>query len=240
MKPGCILFFLFYSFTSQGQHAVLEPDNPSPRVGDQITLSLSLEKTDLTHIESKPDKTAKELKDIQLNQVGTGTLKLIRVMEDSGSVQIGPLKFEIGKEIYEAPAIHIQVRPSLPESLSEGFWVSAMKFNSFYYLIVEQRIPNTLKRDSRDPNTIKLDLNDIVFAELMIEKLEQHGLEYISGSVNTQNLNLNTGKSISNVAHKLSSYKFKPTSRFKGKIKVDRTYFSDLPKGTKVEDIYIH
>jgi len=186
------LAFLLTTLVSQAQQAsYLEPDNPAPRLGTSIDISVHLQKEDLRWLEQKENLTSDEQEALDGNIIGGGMLKITQVMQDTGSVTIGPFTFVIGNAIYNTDAIDVKVLPPLPVNATDGLWVRVENFRGFYYRLIEQRVANSWKRDSKDANTLTLSTSELKFSEFNRDRLEQQGLEILSSSESTENQELN-------------------------------------------------
>ena len=94
MKTGLSLFLACISTLLFAQQAIIEPDNPSPRVGDKISLSILL----LNSPSADPAADAEK-------RTATGSLKLSQTLLDTGLVNIGPFSFTLNNQSYEPTAI---------------------------------------------------------------------------------------------------------------------------------------
>ncbi len=238
-RIAVLLFISTISIQAFAQFSEIEPENPLPRVGQSVNLQIRLDRKDLSLLERKPELTGEETSTLHSNRVGRGSFRITEVFKDTGNVVVGPFTFVIGGETYVTNSIKLSVRPALPEGAREGLWVSSIRLNNQYYVVVEQRVPTSFKRDSNDPNTITLNSSGVNFAELDTDKLHERGLELISSSESTDNQFLGKDISTGVVSYKVTAYKFRALKNFSGSIKLDRSFFPGLPKHLRIEEAVI-
>jgi hypothetical protein len=225
MKTGLSFLLACISTLSYAQQAIIEPDNPSPRVGDVISLNIILLNSASEVTVPAPEKTT-----------AIGSLKLTKTLLDTGAVNIGPFSFTVNNQTYEAPVISLRVRPALPEKEARGLWASIVEYQDYIYVVIEQRIPSSIKRDPANPNTLVLATDEPEFAELLTERLTNFGLEFISSSVNMENQVIERKGTAVNVSYRLASYKFRRTGAHPPRILINKALFSNFPKGVSFED----
>lgn len=226
MKTGLTFLLIGISTLLAAQQAIIEPDNPSPRIGDQINLSILLSNTD--SVVSSADNTEA--------RVASGSLKLVQALYDTGAVKLGPFTFAISNRTYEAPMITLRVRPALPEGEVRGLWANIVSYQGYLFVIVEQRIPSSVKRDPGDPNTLVMSADEPEFAELNTERMQKFGLEFVSSSVNMDTQMIEgRGSTMVGVSYRLAAYKFRPLRAFPANVRIDKTFFSHFPKGVSFD-----
>ncbi len=237
MTRIAVLFLLaIVQCPALAQFSGIEPENPLPRAGQSVNLLITLDKKDLSLLDRKQELTGEESNTLRSNRVGRGSLRITEVFKDTGNVVIGPFTFVIGGDTYTTNSIKLNVRPPLPDEVREGLWISTLRLNNQYFIVVEQRIPNSFKRDRSDPNTITINSADASFAELDTDKLYGHGLELISSSESTDNRFLGKDTNTGVVSYKVTSYKFKALRNFSGTLRIDRSFFQGLPKSLRIEE----
>src|ERR1051325_2105817 len=116
-KTGLLAIFISISGYSQSSLIV---DNPGPRVGDNIKLSIRLEAGE--------------------ESIGRGDIELYEQAENVGSVTFGPFTFTVAGKVYETGTVTVNVSPKLPANVLDGIWVRLIPFQEEYFLIIEQRI----------------------------------------------------------------------------------------------------
>lgn len=236
IRIAVLIFIATIQYQAVAQFSVVEPENPLPRAGQSVNLLITLDKKDLSILERKHELTGEESNTLRSNRVGRGSLKITEVFKDTGDVVIGPFTFIIGGETYTTNSIKLNVRAPLPDDAREGLWVSTVRLDNQYFVVVEQRIPNSIKRDSKDPNTIAINDSDANFAELDTDKLYDRGLELISSSESTDNQFLGKDTNTGVVTYKVTAYKFRALKNFGGSLKIDRSFFIKLPKTSWIEE----
>lgn len=226
MKTGLSFLLTCFSALLFAQQAIIEPDNPSPRVGDNVILNLLLlESITPNGASADPDK-----------KIASGSLRFSQTLTDTGAVNIGPFSFTVNNNTYEASVITLQIRPPLPENEVKGVWASIVKFREYIYVIIEQRIPNSVKRDPANPNTLVLATDEPEFAELITERMAEFGLEFISSSVNMDTEMINRRGSAVNVAYRLASYKFRSAHPVSNEVRIDKSFFTSFPRGISFKE----
>jgi hypothetical protein len=240
MKAALHLFFSFLSILAFGQASYLEPDNPAPRVGEAITVTAYFEKENLRYLEEKRERSADEDKKIQANRVATASIKINQELKESGPFVIGPLELTFNGVTYKTQPLTLQVNPALPDKVSDGVWIRTTEFNGAKYLIVEQRIANKWKKEVSN-NAITLSTEDVTYVEFDQDKFEANGIEVVSSrsSSHTQQVDKEAGHGAGSAAYKIAIYKYIRTPEFKGPFQIDKRYFSNLPKGAKLESVAI-
>lgn len=226
MKTGLSLLLTCFCTLVFAQQALIEPDNPSPRVGDNVILSILL-----LNIDSANGGPVDQEK-----RIASGSLRLSQTLRDTGAVNIGPFSFTVNNNTYEAPAITLQIRPSLPGNEAKGLWASVVKSGGYIYVIVEQRIPTSVKRDPANPNTLVLATDEPEFADLITERMAKFGLEFISSSVNMETQMIERRGSAVNVSYRLASYKFRSVDSIAKEVRIDKSFFSNFPKGVSFQE----
>ena len=225
MKTGLSLLLTCMSTFLFAQQAMIEPDNPSPRVGDKISLSILL-----------LNSTEGSVTDDVENRIAAGSLKLSQTLTDTGAVNIGPFSFTVNNNTYATPVISLKVRPSLPDKEVRGLWASIVEYQEYIFVVVEQRIPSSIKRDPANPNTLVLATDEPEFADLITERLAKYGLEFISSSVNMDNQMIERRGTAVSVSYRLASYKFRCVKPGVQKVLIDKTFFSNFPKGVNFQE----
>jgi hypothetical protein len=240
MKLGYVLVFSFLTVRSLAQ-STIAPNNPLPRIGERIDLEITFKRESLAWLEQKERKTAEENVRLEQNRIASGSLKISQVMNDTGLVTIGPFRFTIGDQTYEAPPVALRVIEALPDSEHQGIWVRTAQFGRYQYIIIEQRIPNSWKRSRDGGNTISMSAEGVQFSEFLAEKLEIHGLELVHSMTSTdhQVLNQPSASVPSTVAYKQAIYRYRRPDDFRSAVKIDKTYFKDVPKTVKVQEAWI-
>jgi hypothetical protein len=128
------------------------------------------------------------------------------------------------------------VYPALPENLGEGIWIRYVEFDKKNYLLVEQRIPDSPKKeDTSQGAVISLSTEGATFAELDKEKLERDGIKIVSSYSSTAMNKVGNGY----VNYKISTFIFEKNSNFKNPIKINGRYFSNFPKQVHTEEVVI-
>ncbi len=236
-----VVFAILCCFTlgcALGQ-SMLEPQNPAPRVGDQLDVTLYFEKENLQWLENKMAKTEAENERLANNRVATGALRLNHVLADTGQITVGPLSLTFQGTTFTTEPLVLTVSPALPKNIGDGIWIRSVQFKGFYYLIIEQRIANQWKKQE-DEEAITLSTMDVVFAEIDQEKLEGKGLNIVSNSSSSDNqqVDKSAGFGAGSSAYKITILKYLRTPLFKS-FKLDKKFFSNLPKNIVPAEVVI-
>lgn len=201
----------------------LATNNPAPRQGDEIDISVTLKEND--------------------ERIGKGNLKLTHVLTETGTVNIGPFKFQIANKEYETDIITINVSPALPNDIKDGLWIRLVDFNDKKYLIIEQRISNQWKREKQqsDNESTMTHGDGVKYAEFKQEILEDNGLEITASSSSTKSQVLDKADTFGNgtVSYKIETFEFEKNGEFKKKIRIDKKSFDNFPDNIKIDEIWI-
>lgn len=235
MKSTLHLLLFLLPVLTFGQ-SFLEPINPAPRVGDKIKVNVYFEKRDLSTLKKKENTTNAENREIEQNQVAWGTLSLAQLPADTGRFVVGPMSMTYDGQTYTTEPLILTVGAALPEKVMDGIWIRTVSHDHNRYLIIEQRIANNWKKQD-DGNSITLSTEDVTFAEFDRDKFEGKGLEVVSSisSSDTQKAGSGAGTS----AYRLTIFKFQNTPMFKGGLRIDKKFFSNLPKNVPIPEIVI-
>ena len=242
MRAVLLTLLIFVSYQSWSQNSKLTVFNPGPRVGDDIEISITLEKENLEAIKNKSSKSIEEFNQVQSNYIGSGTIKLSDLTNEPGVTQIGPFLFNFNGVTIRTDSILLDIHPLLPENKKEGLWVRVIDFNGDSYLIIEQRIPNSWKRGKgQDKNTLSLGADNIKFAKLDEAQFESKGLEILSSSSSSsgQIVDKNDVLGSGTVSFNIATYQFKKTENFKKPFKLDKKLFSDFTQNIENGEVWI-
>jgi len=215
----------FCCATAMAQTSILEIANPAPRAGEEVEIIITLKKENLDALENKEKKTTDDFATLRKNKTAYGNLKISQVLADTGKVKIGPFKFAIADKTYETNSLTLRVYPKLPDTAREGLWIRQVDYNGQSYLIIEQRSES----------------EDTKFAQLNRDKLEAAGLNIVTSTSKSESqfLDKKTTAGSTPVNYRISTYKFKRTSAFKGKVKIDRSIFLDFPPNISMDELWI-
>lgn len=242
MRTILLTLFLFTGFQSWSQNSKLTVFNPGPRVGDDIEVSITLEKENLEAIKNKSSKSIEDFNQVQSNYYGSGTIKLSDLANEPGIKQIGPFVFSFNGVTIKTDSILLNIHPPLPENKKQGMWVRIIDFDGDSYLIIEQRFPNSWKRGKgQDKNTLSLGADNFKFAKLDEAEFESKGLEIISSSSSSssQIVDKNDVLGSGTVSFNIATYKFKKTENFKKPFKLDKKLFSDFTQNIEHGEVWI-
>ncbi len=197
-------------------------NNPAPRQGDEIDISITLTDNE--------------------EGVGKGNLKLTQELTETGLVTLGPFKFTIGDKTYETDILTVTVSPKIPNDIKDGLWIRLVDFNGEKYLIIEQRISNQWKREKKNDNEVTMTHGDgVKYAEFRKEVLEDNGLDILTSSSSTKSQLLDKNDTFGNgtVSYKIETFKFEKTDKFTKKLRIDKRSFDNFPDNIKVDEIWI-
>ena len=228
---------------SWAQHSTLTTFNPIPRQGAEIEIQFSLEKQDLSALKNKKDKTTEENDLLYDNYFGNGSLKMRKLLTDTGKVSIGPFSFTFGESTYQTNVLTLQVHPKLPGNIRDGLWIRYVELDDRGYLIIEQRIDTKAKKE-KTPDGISYSIGggEAIFATLNEKKIENYGLKIIRTSSRTEadeidkiDDELYSGL----VSYKEFIYILEKQPNFKGPVKLDKKLFDHFPEKVFTEDVVI-
>jgi len=212
MKYVCVCFFLLVAAQAVAQPR-LEPSNPAPRQGEELNITFLLK-------EGGAD-------------IGGGNFKVRQALADTGLIKIGPFQLSINDKSYSTGTITLRVYPKLPDNIHNGLWIRYVLFEGKHYLITEQRVSADQKK--------KVESAAIVigggesFAELDRDQFEQAGLKVVFANSFTETETMGKDE----VSYKLTTYRFEKMPHFKGRVKLDKKFFSDFPEKAITPDVWI-
>lgn len=237
----CISFLILNLFLISGysQIVVLDINNPAPRIGEDIPITYEIKWSDKkVEFPISPD----ELKDIDKNKIGKGTLTLEDYATDTGKVVIGPLTFEIDGKIFKSDTLLLNIYPKLPNE-KNGFWTRFMKYRGEYYLITEQRIGGEWKqkKDSKNSFSMTFDSDGVEFAEIPRSSIKLDNIE-ISFSYSSSSSQTIEGEEVfgsGTVHYKLYVYRIDLKDDYNNDFVLKKKHFDNFPKGQDFESIQI-
>ncbi|MER2995951.1 hypothetical protein [Pontibacter populi] len=238
MRAVLLALLIFVSYQSWSQNSKLTVFNPGPRVGDDIEISITLEKENLEAIKSKSSKSIEEFNQVQSNYYGSGTIKLSDLTNEPGLKQIGPFEFNLNGVSVKTDSILLTIYPALPGNKKDGMWVRIIDFNGDSFLIIEQRISNDWKREKgKNSTTFSHGGDDVKFAKLDEAKFEAKGLDIISSSSSSssQIVDKDDVMGSGTVSFNIDTYQFKKTVNFNNAFKLDKKMFIDFTHN--IEDV---
>ncbi|SHH51442.1 hypothetical protein SAMN04488109_4144 [Chryseolinea serpens] len=215
----------FCCASAWAQTSILEIANPAPRAGEEVEIIITVKKESLEAIETKEKKSTDDYAALRKNKIAYGNLKISQVLPDTGKVKIGPFRFSIADRVYETNSLTLRVYPKLPDTAREGLWIRQVDYNGQSYLIIEQRS----------------ETEDAKFAQLNRDKLEASGLNIVTSTSKSESqfLDKKITAGSTPVNYRISTYKFKRTSAFKGKVKIDKSLFLDFPPNVSMDELWI-
>jgi len=244
MKPLATIILLMGFLQSFAQPSQLHTYNPIPRLGEEIQITFSLRKQDLTSLAEKDDMTQEERDILADNFIGSGSFKTNKVATDTGTVTIGPFSLTFGERTYHTGVLTLKVYPKLPSNIRQGMWMRYVEIGEHGYLITEQRVDTKPKTEktSTGVSFSMGDAADVAYAELNKSKMEKLGLKIISSSTNTATDTVDKiGDEIfsGTVNYKRCTYTIEKQVNFKGPIELTKKLFDNFPDQVYTEDIVI-
>lgn len=227
-----ISFLILNLFLISGFSQIIELDvnNPAPRIGEDIPITYEIKRSDRkVEFPISPD----ELKEINKNKIGKGTLTLEDYATDTGEVVIGPLTFEIDGEIFKSDTLRLNIYPKLPNE-KNGFWTRFIKYRGEYYLITEQRIGGEWKqkKDSKNSFSMSFDSEGVEFAEIPRSSIKLDNIE-ISFSYSTSSSQTIEGEEVfgsGTVHYKLYVYRIDLKEGYNDDFVIKKKHFENFPK----------
>jgi hypothetical protein len=208
-----------------GQNLILDIINPLPRANDAIEVGISVGPA----VNGESNKTL------------LGTIKVEGVPFDNDSISIGPFIFMLNGKSFKSNQLSLKVENELPRDITDGLWVSSIKFNFKRYLIIEQRIPTKISKVKNSENELQINKGSdaFLFAELDEEALEDKGVSIVS-------INTMSGKKIVNLddpygsfTHQTTIYCYELTTAYNETFKITKSYLINLPGEIEVKEVWI-
>lgn len=229
MKLKILSFILCVTtFSSYSQIVILEVKNPFPRVGDECEVEYTI-KSDTFKV-SETISFKEQMKAIRDKELGRGTMKFTKLINDTGYTSFGPFTFLVDKRKMQSDIISLYFDNPLPNEKS-GIWIRQNSYLGQEYLVIEQRISGEWITTKTTDNSISSEFqkdND-EFIEIDKEKVDNKYIEFdFSYSTSkSQDVEIN-GKS-ETVSYKISLYKITKTGLFKNKFKLNKSNLTSLP-----------
>ena len=241
MKPLVTIILLINFFQSLAQQ--LHTYNPIPRLGDEIEITFSLKKEDLTALATKEKKTPEEQDILADNHIGNGSFKINKVATDTGTVTIGPFSFTFGERTYHTGVLTLKVYPKLPSNIRQGMWMRYVEIGDHGYLITEQRVDTKPKTEKTSSGvSFSMGGGDVAYAALDKTKMEKLGLKIIARSTDTATDTVDKiGDELFSdvVNYKRCTYTIEKQKSFKGPIELNKKLFDNFPDQVYTDDIVI-
>lgn len=236
-----ITFLILNLFLISGysQIVVLDIKNPAPRVGEDIPIGYDIKWSDKKIVfPISPD----ELREIDKNKIGSGTLNLEKYAKDTGKLLIGPLTLEINGEIFKSDTLLLNIYPKLPNA-KNGFWTRFIKYRGQYYFITEQRIGGEWKqkKNSKNSYSMTFDSDGVEFAEIPSSSIKLDNIE-ISFSYSSSSSQTIEGEKVlgaGTVHYKIYVYRVDLKDDYNNDFVLKKHYFINFPKGQDFEPIQI-
>lgn len=239
MKKNIVFFFILCSLHTIAQEKLkLEINNPEPRVGQRIQLSIDIQFIS-DYIEKglkKNIKTTRSLHGIQSND-----FKKTIVFEKSKKYTIGPFNFEFNGKEYTTNSIEVNVLPKLP--LENGLWVRLTELEGEKYLILEQLISNESNKSSNESGGYSHTVGGvkpqgIEFASLL--EVPVKGIEFWNYSSESYTIRPEDAELFDvGFSYSMKKYKIKFDEDFIGTYMLSTEDIENLPKEFKIGKISI-
>jgi len=240
MKKSIAILLVLVAFQSFAQDTLsLNIDNPEPRVGDPVTLTLDIEflteeiKTQLAD-------------DVQMHgnfsaySYDADVLKRVLKFNKTGKQYIGPFNFEFNGKKYVTDSIEVNVAEKLP--FREGVWVRYVQANGKKYIILEQLIEN--KSDAkRSKNGYSYTVGGTKssraeFAD--IEAMPEKGVSIRMNSSSSYTVQPEgADPSSAGFSYSFKKYEVSMGSSSDAVYVLKSSHFNNLPRKTKIEPIEI-
>ena len=215
-----LLFAILAGAQAYGQSHI-DVDNPAPRLGSDIAVSFVLEDGD--------------------DQVGRGSITLTSAAR-VGPMTIGPFSLVIAGKRYETDSVTLSVAPKLPADIKDGLWLRVVDFDGGQFLIVDQRISGSWKKERKADNQVSMThVANTSFAELKEDLLKTMGIKITASSSRSGTESVETADGVGSelVSYKTWTYKILKTSQFKDRVKIDERNFDNAPRNLTVDAAWI-
>lgn len=240
MRLFILILFAIGCSKSWGQFARLVITNPSPRQGEELEITIVLDKENLEHLKVDIHE-ANTFDLLQKNNYALGTLKIKQVPTDTGQFSVGPFTFTIDGKMYQTEKRSVHIDQKLPDDIRDGIWVRHIKQDNKDFLVVEQRISTDKTSQGVSGRTIADHINEgVVFARLDISKLKQLGIVITPSPPmrSAQYLGDKTpGTFWGYLSYGRTVYEFNLTS--KDSVSITKELFQELPPTTYFEGVVI-
>lgn len=241
MKKFTLLVIIFCSLNAIGQKKIkIEINNPSPRVGESVTISLNADF--LTEILKDKLGSGIELTDsTSIGGLQSDNFERVIMFNKVGLNKIGPCEFDFNGEKYISNQIEINVHPKI--LLKESLEIRIVDFNGEKYIIIEQLIKNVAKIETNENGSQTTYLGGVTPENFEFASVKENlGKNIELEDRNTSNETLtseNPKYGEIGYSHSTIRYKINFNKDFKGEYKLTEKDFTNLPEKYRLEPIFI-
>ncbi|WP_298512323.1 BatD family protein [uncultured Kordia sp.] len=236
-KITFLLIILCASYSIAQEKITLTIDNPSPRVGQEIKLSINSDFfTD--YLQKQMDSDIELTNSTSVFGKSSNSFERIIIFKEAKKYTIGPFNFEFNGTKYTTTTIDVDVLPEL--KLEAGVWIRIKEHEGETLLILEQLIRNESNKKSTD-NKVSYTIGGVkpagtVFAELKNEIALGITIRKYMSSSSTKRVNEEDFSS-PGFSYSIQKYKVEFDRDFKGSYTITEKDFENLPKDFPIDYI---
>ncbi|WP_040254767.1 hypothetical protein [Psychroserpens mesophilus] len=242
MNKKILLLLILCSIYTFGQEtAKIEIDNPAPRVGQKVTMSISLDFF-TEYVKNELGDNIELTKENSIHGIQSRGFDRVIIFQEAKKYKVGPFEFEFNGKKHKTNSIDINVFPELP--FESGLWLRLTEFNGQKYLILEQLISNVSNKkdnenDSGYSHTIGgVKPDGIEFAEIKEQLTDE--LELSNYSSSSYGLRPDdAGLFDVGFSYSIKKYKVKFNENFKNKYILTLEDIINLPENHQIGEIIL-
>ena len=241
MKKITILLLLFCSLHIIGQTKLdIEIDNPEPRVGQEVTLSINVDFLN-NYFKKELGKNIDVTGSPSIFGSSPDEFQIEIIFEKAKTYNLGPFDFEFNGKTYTTNTIEVNVLPKLP--IENGLWLRQTVFEGEHYLIIEQLISNKSDKTENENGGYSHTIGGVIpegkeFAELNKNLTQGIQLSNYSSATNTMRSDDSELFDVG-FSYSIKKYKIKFEENFKGEYVISESDFNNLPKKFDIKNITV-
>ncbi|WP_179338921.1 hypothetical protein [Winogradskyella ludwigii] len=242
MKKITLLLLICCSLHILAQKKLeIEIDNPEPRVGQKVTLSINMDFLN-EYLKKELGKNINVTGSPSIFGMSSEDFQRVIIFEKAKTYNIGPFDFEFNGKTFTTNTMEVNVLPKLP--IENGLWLRQTEFEGQQYLILEQLISNTSNKTENENGGYSQTIGGVMpegkaFAELN-EDLTQ-GIQLSNYSSATNSVTPDNGKSYSvGFSYTIKKYKITFDEDYKGEYLISESDFNNLPTKFDIGNIKLN
>ncbi|WP_179319792.1 hypothetical protein [Winogradskyella helgolandensis] len=242
MKKIILLLLICCAFQAIAQQKLeIEIDNPEPRVGQKVTLSINMDFLN-EYLKKELGKNINVTGSPSIFGMSSEDFQRIIIFDKAKTYNIGPFDFEFNGKKYTTDTMEVNVLPKLP--IENGLWLRQTEFEGQHYLILEQLISNTSNKTENENGSYSHTIGGVMpegkeFAELN-EDLTQ-GIQLSNYSSATNSVTPDDGELFGvGFSYSIKKYKITFDEDYKGEYLISESDFNNLPTKFDIGNIKLN
>ncbi|MBF8151237.1 hypothetical protein ITJ86_15110 [Winogradskyella sp. F6397] len=241
MKKFILLVFVFSIMNVFAQEKLeIKIDNPQPRVGQKIILSIEDKFLD-DYIQGEIDDQIEFTGSQSIYGFHSSGINRVIIFNKAKTYKIGPLNFELNGKKYTTNVIEVDVLKELP--IEEGLWLRQTEFEGEQYLILEQMIVNESNKTEDENGGISETIggvkpDHIEYAELNEDISDGIVLSNYSSASHTISSNKTNFLDVG-LSYSIKKYKITYDENYNGSYSISKKDITNLPEVSDLGNIQL-